>query len=266
MPPSRKRIDRPTIYDVAERAGVSTFTVSRVMNDSGFVREETRAKVEKAIAELGYVPRAAARKLRSRRADVIGLILSDVTNPFWARVIEAVQQFFTEKGISVILGNTRSDLAEERRQIAMALAQSVDGVIITPLADASAEQVAMIRERGVPCVVLDRRGDFGVDVVRSDSRGGAFALTQLLLDRGHRRIGLVTGDHDRSTAVDRYEGYREALEQAGLTVDATLVRWGPYTRDFGTEAASELLNADPRPTGIFAANNSLAQGVLEALN
>lgn len=265
MSASGNRSDRPTIYDVADKAGVSTFTVSRVINESGFVRHETRARVEEAISQLGFVPSAAARRLRSRRSDVISLVISDVTNPFWAQVIEAVQGFFTEKGISVLLGNTRSDPAEEDRQIEMALAQSVDGIIITPLADASLERVAKIRDRGVPCVVLDRRATHGVDVVRGESRAGAFELTKLLIDRGHRRIGLVTGGRDRSTAVDRYEGYREAIEQAGLTLDVGLVRWGPYTHGFGAEAASCLLDLDPPPTAIFAANNSLAEGVLDAL-
>jgi LacI family transcriptional regulator len=256
---------KPTIYDVADLAGVSTFTVSRVINDAGPVRDQTRAKVESAIAELNYIPSAVARRLRANKSDMIGLVISDITNPFWAQVIAAIQRFFSDQGIGVILGNTQSDPEEERKQVELALSQSVDGIIMTPLLDSSQQVIDEVRARDVPCVILDRRGDFGVDVVRGDSRQGARELTELLLEKGHRRIGLVTGSRDRSTAVDRYQGYADALEAAGIEVEEALVRWGPYTRGFGAQAMDELLALDSPPTAVFAANNSLADGVLDTL-
>ena len=266
MSERRSEPKKPTIYDVAERAGVSTFTVSRVINQSGYVREPTRQKVERAVAELGFVPSVMARKLRTQRSDVVALILSDVTNPFWAKVIEGVQGYFSAKGVSIMLGNARGDLAEERAQAEMAIAQGVDGVLITPLTDASGEAIRFVTEQGVPCVALDKRGDFGVDVVRCDSVEASYQLVKHLLDLGHRRIGLVNGPRDRSTARDRYQGYVNALASVGMPPEDELVSWGSYTTEQGAEGAEALLALAHPPTAIFAANNSLASGVMDLLN
>jgi LacI family transcriptional regulator len=265
----KDRRKKPTIYDVAERAGVSTFTVSRVINNSGFVREETRKRVEEAVEELGYVPSAVARKLSTRRANSIALLISDVTNPFWGRITSTIQEFFSGKGMIVILSNTRSDPTERRRQLDMALAQGIDGVIFVPVGQDPLDDKAFVHElqrRNVPCVALDRDGDLGIDTVRGDSVGGAFALTEHLLSLGHRRIALVNGPHDHPTAVERHQGYASALNEADLAVDEALVRWGGYRMGHGVQATEELLALSDPPTAIVATNNWLAAGVLNALN
>ena len=252
------------MHDVARRAGVSTFTVSRVVNDSGFVREETRQRVEQAIAELSYIPNAAARRLRSARSHIISLLISDITNPVWARVTGAVQEHFSQYGIGVILGNTRSDLEEEARQLRIAFSQGVGGVIVTPYTFQSTS-VAEIARRQIPCVVLGRRGDYGVDMVHFDHIGATHSLTKLLLEQGYRRIALITGPPDHSTAHDKFAGYSAALGEAGVRVQEELVRWGPYRRPFGIRATEKLLDLPAQPQAIVAGNNTLSLAVLETL-
>ena len=252
------------MHDVAKRAGVSTFTVSRVVNDSGFVREETRQRVLEAIAEMGYVPNAAARRLRSDRSHIIALLISDVSNPVWARVTLAIQEYLSQHGIGVILANTRSNLEEEKRQLDIAFSQGVGGIIVTPY-NFQSNAVAEIRRRGIPCVVLGRRGDFGADVVRFDSYGTAYALTKLLLEQGYRRIALLTGPTDHSTSNDKYQAYATALGEAGLPLREEWVKWGPYRRYAGVQATEELLALDERPQALVSGSSALTLGALEAL-
>jgi len=258
---------RATIRDVAAAAGVSYQTVSRVLNDKPDVAEETRQRVKKAVAELNYVPSATARGLSSGRVTSIALLISNLTNPFSAEVAAGVQRCFGEKGIGVVLGNIRADPEEEWRQLEVVLAQGVGGILIAP-GNEDDPVVAEIKRRNLPCVVLDARGDFGVDVVRGDSLGGAFELTKLLLGLGHRRIALVNARRDNSTSRDRFEGYARALVENGIEVDEALIKWGPslfYTMEYGARATEELLGMQDPPTAIFAGNDFVALGVLGAL-
>ncbi|NLS76982.1 MAG: LacI family transcriptional regulator [Chloroflexi bacterium] len=252
--------------DVADRAGVSVFTVSRVVNNAGFVRDDTRQRVETAIAELGYVPSAVARRLRSSQYHAIGLLMSDISNPVWMATIAGIQSYFSDKDIGLVLGNDRSDLDEERRQLKIAFSQGVDGIIIIPLRDESRAVVEEIVRRGVPCVVLARSGDYGVDQVHADYRAGAYTLTQHLLAEGHRRIALLNGPRNLSVARERLSGYLAALTEAGILPDESLISWGPYTVAAGAERAHEILLTCPDlPTALMAGNNSIALGILEAL-
>jgi len=149
------------------------------------------------------------------RSTSIALLISNLTNPFSAEVAVGVQSFFSEKGIGVVLGNIRADPDTELSQLEIALAQGVGGIIIAP-GSQDDRVVAELRRRDIPCVVLDARGDFGVDVVRGDSLGGAFDLTTLLLEQGHRRIALVNARRDNSTARDRFTGYARALSERDI--------------------------------------------------
>jgi LacI family transcriptional regulator len=255
---------KPTMHDVAERAGVSIFTVSRVINNSGFVRESTRECVEQAIAALNYLPSAAARRLRSGKSHAVGLLMSDVSNPFWNEIIVSIQAYLSDRGFGVVLGNARSDLEEERRQLDIALAQGVDGFIVVPLRDES-QVVPKIRQRDIPCIVLERRGDFGVDVARRNLLRAVSELTEHLLGLGHQRIALVNGPRNHSGAVERFEGYSAAQRQAGLSVDEALVIWGPFTPSYGAQATEELLALPDPPTAIIAAGSMQAVGVLDTL-
>lgn len=258
-----KRRKRPTMRDVAEQAGVSIFTVSRVVNDSGFVRDETRERVEEAIEALGYVPSAVARRLRSRDFHAIGLLISDITNPFWYEVLVATQAYFSDQGLGVTLGNSRRNEEEEMRQLKIILMQGVDGMVVTPLVNGSI--LAELKRRRVPFVVLDRHGDYGADTVRVERYGGAKALTQHFLDLGHRRIALITGERRYGNPIEIRDGYAAALREAGLEVDEALVAWRPFNVEEGALSTEQFMALPNPPTAILAGNNAVAAGVLEAL-
>ncbi|GIL14046.1 MAG: LacI family transcriptional regulator [Chloroflexota bacterium] len=253
-----------TIGDVAKRAGVSAMTVSRVINNSGYISQETRERVEQAIAELGYVPNALARSLRFKRTKTIALILTDITNPFFTTLARGIEDAASEQGFSVIFCNTDESQDEEAEYLSVVVQKQVDGVLLVP-ASSSSESVTFLRDRGVPCVLLDRRlPGAAVDTVRGDSEAGAYQLTRHLLDLGHRRIALLNGPSSVSTAEDRLAGYRRALDEAGLSSAASVYE-GSYTVEGGYRTAKKMLAAAPRPTAVFAANNFIAIGALRVL-
>lgn len=254
----------PTIYDVAKHAGVAPATVSRVINDSGYVAGETRERVERAIAALGYAPNRLAQGLRSKQTQTLGLILTDITNPFWTTVARGVEDAASKAGFSVVLCNTDESQAKQDQYARLLLQKQVDGFVLVPACN-DAETVTRIRERGVPLVVLDRRVPIPVDTVRGDSEGGAHSLVRHLLAQGHRRIAVLGGAREVSTATDRVAGYRRAMGEAGLTVDPALILYRDFTLAAGDEMASLVLALDPAPTALFAVNNFIAIGALRAL-
>jgi LacI family transcriptional regulator len=252
----------PTIRDVARRAGVSPITVSRVINNDGYVKTETRQRVEQAIAELDYIPNSLGLSLRSKRTQTLALVISNITNPFWTTVARGVEDAANKHGYHVIIGNT-DDLPDKQEEyLVFLLKKQVDGFLLVP---ASTRSLDTIHKQHVPFVVLDRRvTDAQVDAVRGDSEGGAYALTRHLLELGHKRIAVISGPEHVSTAIDRVAGYQRALEEAGLG-DAQQVYWGPYEQESGSELMRQALSANPRPTAIFACNNFIAIGVMRAL-
>jgi len=254
----------PTIKDVAKHAGVAPITASRVINNSGYVSEETRRRVETAIADLGYIPNRVARSLRSKQTNTLALVLTDITNPFWTTVARGVEDAASEGEFSVILCNTDESDTKQDAYVRNLLQRQVDGFLLVP-SESSVSALALIQKQGVPVVVLDRKVPYDVDTVRSDSVAGAAQLTHLLLDLGHRRIAILTGPQDVSTATDRVKGYRLAMEGAGVEVDECLVCYGTFTQQGGYEMSQTVLDGDPQPTAIFAGNNFIAVGVLRAL-
>lgn len=254
-----------TIGDVAKRAGVSAMTVSRVINNSGYISQETRERVEQAIAELGYVPNALARGLRFKQTKTLALVLTDITNPFFTTVARGVEDAASEQGFTVMFCNTDESEEKEASYLNVLVQKQVDGVLLVP-AQSSPDSVTFLRERGVRFVVLDRRiPGADVDTVRCDSEHGACELVRYLLNLGHRRIAVLSGPEAVSTAADRVAGYRRALVEAGLDVDPVLERYGSFTQDGGYGMAQAVLAAPQPPTALFAANNFIAIGALRAL-
>jgi len=255
-----------TIRDVARLAGVSTMTVSRVINSSGYTSQDTRTRVERAIAELGYVPNAVARHLRSKRTKTLALVLSDITNPFFTTIARGVEDVAGPRGFGVMFCNTDESESEEMDYLQMLIQRQVDGVLLVPAGN-SVEPLRLLRAQGVPVVVLDRRvNSRRVDQVRTDSVAGAYTLVRHLVELGHRRIAILTGRRIISTSVDRVAGYQKALAEVGVDVDQSLVRYGGYGLAGGYRMAHEVLAASPQPTALFAANNFIAFGALQALH
>jgi LacI family transcriptional regulator len=254
-----------TISDVAKRAGVSTMTVSRVINHSGYISQDTLERVEKAIADLGFVPNALARSLRFKQTKTIALVLTDITNPFFTTVARGVEDASSENGFTVMFCNTDESEAEEAENLNTLLQKQVDGVLLVP-AGSSNESINYLQERNIPVVVLDRRvPDVKVDTVRCDSIPGAFEMTQHLLDLGHRRIGLISGPMKISTSEDRVTGYLQAMHAAGIEIDPEWIHYGLFTQTSGYQLAQKLIKLKPRPTAIVAGNNFIAIGAYAAL-
>jgi LacI family transcriptional regulator len=260
-----------TINDVAKRAGVSAMTVSRVVNGTGYTSTKARTRVEAAIEELGYVPNALARQLRSKRTKTIALVVSDISNPFFTTIARGAEDVAARRGFSVMYCNTDESETEEERYLLMLIERQVDGVLLVP-ARSSGTSFQLLQAHHMPVVVLDRRvAARNVDSVLCDSEEGAHALTRHLVDLGHRRIAVLTGRRDVSTSVDRVAGCRRALEEAGLALDDRLVHYGGFNfgglnQADGHRMAEEVLAAEgERPTAIFAANNFIAFGAIRAL-
>jgi LacI family transcriptional regulator, galactose operon repressor len=259
------------ISEVADRAGVSAMTVSRVLNSSGYVSAATRERVERAIAELGYVPNALARQLRSKRTKMLALVVSDISNPFFTTIARGVEDAASARGFAVMFCNTDESEQEEARYLRLLIERQVDGVLLVPASGPGAS-VRLLRQHKMPLVVLDRRVTARrVDNVRCDSEAGAHALARHLIALGHRRIAVLTGRRAISTSADRVAGVRRALEEAGLGLDEALVKWGGF--NFGNLNLADgyrmteevLASTEDPPTALFAANNFIAFGAIRAL-
>ena len=254
------------IRDVAKRAGVAPITVSRCMNNSEHCKPETRARVEAAIVNLGYVPNRLASGLRSKRTNSLALILTDITNPFFTTIARGVEDIASERGYNVIFCNTDESVSKEKMYLQLLMEKRVDGILLVPALN-GLDSIALIRKQNIPIVVLDRRlPESMTDVVRGDSEGGAYELTQLLLSLGHRQIAILNGPRDVSTSEDRLAGYRRALTEAGIPINSKREYYGAFNQESGFQMTHKALAEAQKPTALFAGNNFIACGVLKALH
>jgi LacI family transcriptional regulator len=255
-----------TIKDVARLAGVSPMTVSRVINGSDRVKGDTRSRVERAIAELGYVPSRLARGLSRQRTGTLALIVPDVANPFFTQVVRAAENVARRAGYRVILCDTWSDLDIEREVIEEMIAHRVEGIVIAPVSDRSRPHLRRLAKFGVPFVLVDRTVE-GIesDVVYGDNVGGARHLVDHLISLGHRRIGFIVESDEVSTARDRRHGYEAALAAAGLPLEPSLVVDATVDPAGGLAGMARLLALEEPPTAVFTVNNLVALGAIEAV-
>ena len=254
----------PNIKDVAKRAGVAPITVSRCINNSGYCSSEARARIETAIAELGFVPNRLATGLRSKRTHTLALVLTDITNPFFTTIARGVEDIASEAGYTVIFCNTDESGPKEQMYLRMLLEKRVDGVLLVPVLS-GLDSVNLIKKQDTSVVIIDRRlPDLQADTVRCDSEGGAHDLTQLLLSLGHRDIALLNGPRGVSTAEDRLAGYRRAMAEFGIPQNDEREFYGAFVQESGFEMAHHAMQKANKPTAVFAANNFIAIGVLKA--
>jgi len=255
----------PTSKDVAKYAGVSIATVSRVVNKQGNVSPEIRAQVQQAIEALGYQPSRTAQRLRAKRGHVIGLIISDVQNPFFTAVARGIEDVAYQHGYSLILCNSDEDSDKEHLYLDVMRAEAVAGVILATTVEEN-PGVHQLLEGGIPVVALDRRlNDPGIDSVLVDSVQGSVDLMSHLIELGHRRIGFIGGPATITTMRERRDGYLLAHRKHGLTVSSELMRFGSPQQAGGYKCAQELLHLQLPPTAIFASNNLVTLGALYAI-
>jgi DNA-binding LacI/PurR family transcriptional regulator len=265
MPEQRgPRRRRPTIYDVARLAGVSTATVSRALNGTAPIADATRAAIDDAIEQLGYRPNPIARSLVTRSTQTIALLLPDITNPFYAELVSGIQQLMLEGDQSMVLCTTNGDPEQEARYLRLLRAKHVDGALVDGLGLAP-ERIAAFVEDGFPIVCLDRDVDFPtIPLVQVDNRLGARLATDYLISLGHTRIAHITGAEAQISDA-REAGYREALHGAGIEPDPSLVAPGDFTEAGGHAAMRVLLESGARFTAIFCANDLSAMGALNSV-
>ena len=253
-----------TIRDVARRAGVSISTVSRVLNDTSPVAEDKRALVFEAAEALGYAPNPAALSLHGKRTGGVGVLLPFVSGEFFSELLNGLDGAAQELGLFLTV-STSHRRADEFQKTVRALDKRVDGLIVmAPELDADGAAPLVKPGRPVVFVNTDAQG-LPADVLNFDNYGGARALTEHLLDVGHRRIAYIRGPATVWDARERARGYRDAMAEAGVSTDG-LVFDGDYTRETGHAVAQSCLNARPRPTAILAANDYCALGAVSALH
>jgi LacI family transcriptional regulator len=262
---------RLTYADIGRHAGVSTATVSRALANKEGVSAEVAERVRLSAQALGYRGNNAARALRRRQADAIGLVISDVENPFFATIARAVQRVAAQHGHAMLLCNTDESAGNERLYLHMMLGESVAGVITVPSLDDPAPFVEL-RDAGIPAVIADRvvRGG-SFDSVLVDHRAGAREVVEHLVSHGHEHLGVIMINTAETGGRERMLGCRDAIEahpgvrltvREGPTVQAGGVA---HTWELGERLARELMDLPDRPTALFCANNLLCLGALRGL-
>ena len=265
MPSKKERPATPTIRDVAQTAGVSPATVSRVLNNYAFIRPEVRAKVLSAIRTLGYEPNRVAQRLRSTRSLIIGFIVTDITNPFLNTVMSTVESIFFEHGYSVLMSNTGANAQKELDYLSMMEAEEAAGIVVIPTSE-DVDRIAEMAAGGMPIVVIDRHMVTDtIDCVLSDNVAGAFSAVDHLIRLGHRQIGHIGGPLYLTSGRERYQGYLQAMAAAGLPVYDTWVRFGNHKYESGYQQTVELTRDHPEVTALFIENNMMSLGALTAL-
>lgn len=253
------------ITDVARAAGVSSATVSRVLNGAATVDPQLAERVRAAAAESGYVPNPNGRALRRQRTDVWAAIVSDLQNPFFTSLVAAVERVAVQSGFSVMLCNTDEQMERERGYLSTAIAQRMAGVVVSVTSEQTSDLSALLNA-GVPTVVVDRRvHDFTGDTILLDNvRAGRMAV-QHLLELGHRDIVCLAGPSGVSTTEDRLRGALDALDQAGIPHDDVRMLRSDLRADDAESMVSELLRGDRRPDAIFATNGPITTGTYRAI-
>jgi LacI family transcriptional regulator len=253
---------RATIRDVAEAAGVSRSTASRALTGHGYVAQLVRDRVREVARGLGYVPDATARHLRQQASQSIGVLVSDLNNPFYAGLAAGISQQARKRQYTMMLCDDGGSPQVEAEAAETFVALRVAGVIVTPV---SAEISTYLARQRVPVVEVDRQFSAGAcDAVLVDNESAARKVTAQLLDLGHRRIALVIDEMHWTTGRDRLAGYRTAFADAGVPLDESLVVTAGWDVDAALVVARKLLSGTAPPTAVFAANNVLAEAVWRA--
>lgn len=252
----------PTIKDVAREAGVSTATVSRVVNQDPRISPSTRGRVETVIEQLQYKVNSVARSLKSKRTLTVGLVAPEIANVFFMRVAEGVENRLTEDGYSMFVLNSKESRRGEEQAIDLLLEKQVDGVIIIPSGQEGAH-FHRLRSAQLPVVFVDRVVEgFSGDAVLVDNEEATLRAVEYLWHHGRRRFGFVGGDERITTAAERYRGFNRALMQCGCPLEARHLRFGDFHTDSGYQLFGELVRQKDPPNTIMIANYFMQIGAL----
>ncbi len=255
-----------TMKDVARLAGVSTSTVSHVINNNRFVSDAVREKIEAAISELNYAPSALARSLKINQTHTIGMLLTASSNPFYSEVVRGVENSCYERGYSLVLCNTEGDEERMNRSLETLLQKRVDGLLIMCTESHLPSEDILKRYPSIPTVMMDWapfEGDS--DLIQDNSLLGGEQATAYLISRGYTRIACIAGPQDKTPARLRLEGYKQAMAAAGLPILPGYIINSDFEFQGGFNAMNQLLSLNPAPQAVFTSNDAMAVGVYHAL-
>jgi DNA-binding LacI/PurR family transcriptional regulator len=258
-----------SIKDIAKEAGVSTATVSRVLNGSDKVKSKTAKRVREVVHSMNYRLDHVARRMKKKPSDslVIGLIITDIGNPFFSNVAKGVEDVAYKNKHILMICNTNESPGKEKFFLNSLLSEKVSGVIIVPtIGNGNEKFFENLVAEGFPMVTVDRRiKNLNIDTVSLNNKAGGYLATRQLLKNGHKRIGIICGIKGLSNTEERLEGYRKAIMEAGLSISEELITYGNYVESGGREAMSRLLSLDNPPTAVFSTNNLMTLGCIKEL-
>ncbi|MGF1684790.1 HTH-type transcriptional repressor PurR [Photobacterium minamisatsumaniensis] len=256
-----------TIKDVARMAGVSTTTVSHVINKTRFVAEATQKKVLSAVDELNYAPSAVARSLKCNTTRTIGMLVTKSTNPFFAEVVHGVEEYCYGAGYTLILCNTEGNLEKQRDYLRMLAEKRVDGLLVM-CSDLDENLLGLLeRQKDLPMVVMDWGPESPhTDKIQDNAELGGYVATKFFIEHGHQAIGCLTGHSDKAACRERLKGFKKAMSEADLEVHPDWVLEGDFECESAVEAAEKFIAMDKRPTAIFCFNDIMAMGMISTFS
>jgi LacI family transcriptional regulator len=252
---------RVTLKDVARLAGVSTATVSNVINSSKKVSEKVEKNVLNSMEALNYQPDMVAKSLRIKESKLIGLVISDIANSFFASVVRGIEDALSADGYNVLLCNSDLNVDKEKKYLNLLLGKRVDGLIISA-SGSSNSYYKQLKNNGVPSVYLNRSPDFtDIDTVTTNNYGGSYQATDHLINHGHKKIGIITGIQNINTGRERLSGFKQALLDNDLEINENWVKEGNFEDNSGYFKMKEIMEQTDRPTALFVSNNAMTLGV-----
>ncbi|MGK0465276.1 LacI family DNA-binding transcriptional regulator [Clostridium sp.] len=257
-----------TISDIAKKVGVSHATVSRVLNTSGYVKDETREKVLSAIKELNYTPSAIARSLSTSKTNTIGVIVPDINNLFFGDIIKGITEIADQHNLNIILCGTDEDKDKELKAINVLREQRIQGLIITPTFYKNlnnSENLDALKNLGIPIILIDGHVEYlDFSGVFIDHLQGAYDGTSALIKAGHRKIVMITGAMKSRPAVERLKGYKKALQANNIPIEDKYIFYGDYSHETAYKITKKILKMDNKPTAIFVSSNTMMLGCIKA--
>ncbi len=253
-----------TIKDVAKLAGVSTTTVSHVINKTRFVAEKTTQAVWDAISELNYSPSAVARSLKVNTTKSIGMIVTTSEAPFFAEIILAMERHCYEMGYSLFLCNTQNNAEKIQNHLDMLMTKRVDGILVM-CSEYTENSLALLNRTNIPMVIMDWGQDCKSDIIIDNSFYGGYLATKHLIDNGHKDIAVICGDLFKTTSKNRFHGFSKAMDEYDLSIEPDWIQEGDFEPEGGFECMNNILDSGHLPTAVFCFNDVMALGAISAI-
>ena len=260
-----------TIEDIASKAGVGIATVSRVLNNRGYVNEKTRAKIEAVIKKYDYVPSATARNFAKKESNMVAVIVPEAHNPYFAAAVEGISEVLEQQDLLLILCNSDKDFIKEEKILYTLKQQELKGIIVTPAIDdlnkgGLKEYKEIVESLYIPVVFMDSGLNFYEwDVVYFDNTANSYNAIKAVIEEGNSEIGIITGDLRTKTARDRYKGYAQALEESGIELNEKYVYNGDFTVKTAYDITRNMLATGKYPEIVFTSNNLTTIGFIKAV-